>query len=66
MTMLPRIITSPIVSPSDGTGAIVSASITARPSSAWYRTPWRALISARSPAGRSSHSGFHEQMTDGP
>ena len=62
----PRIMISPVVSPSAGTRANVSGSATMTSSTDRLGTPWRAMIRARSPASSASHSLCQAQVVAGP
>ena len=66
ITVLPRSMTSPMVTPSRGTGASVTGSATMSPSSVGYATPCRAARTARSGNGSPSHSGCQAQSVAGP
>ena len=66
MVMLPRNMISPIVSPSHGTGAIVSGSSTVSASCIGTRTPWRPLRSARWSIGIALHAACLAHTDAGP
>ena len=66
MTVLPRITTSPVVTPSAGTPSPVSVSITDTSSVIGIRTPWRAFSAARSPSGSASQASSQAQWTTWP